>query len=451
MANRFPLIVDSSSTSLKEIPSGDNLDLNSVGVVNAGVITATGAFIGAAVTINNGGIDLGVGVLTASSYTGNASGLSTDASINTTGIITCANANITGIITCSSFVGGLIGNADTASGLANDPSVTCNYIVGSGVSVVGVVTASSFDGNATGLSASASVNTTGIITCANAKVTGIITATTLVGNVTGDVSGNAGTFTVTANNTADETVYPLFVDGATGSQGGESDTGFTYNPSTGTLTASTFSGSATEAAALATNATGTNLTLSGNLTVQGTETIINTDELNVQDKTIGIGSTNAPSASSQDGAGAIIYGQTHINILYDVDKAALGISTGVSVSGFVTATTGTYSGTVAAANFNSTSDAAVKENVSLIEDAVDKIVQVDGVNFTWKETGLPSIGVIAQNVETVFPELVTGTDKKAVNYNGLVGVLIETVKEQQKQIENLQEKVAQLQKWVGGS
>ena len=80
------------------------------------------------------------------------------------------------------------------------------------------------------------------------------------------------------------------------------------------------------------------VTIPGNLTVQGTETIINTNELNVQDKTIGIGSTNAPTAASQDGAGAIIYGQTHINILYDVDKAALGISTAVNVAGVVTAT-----------------------------------------------------------------------------------------------------------------
>jgi alpha-tubulin suppressor-like RCC1 family protein len=83
---------------------------------------------------------------------------------------------------------------------------------------------------------------------------------------------------------------------------------------------------------------GNTVTIPGNLTVQGTETIINTNELNVQDKTIGIGSTNAPTSASQDGAGAIIYGQTHIDILYDVDKAALGISTAVSVSGFVTAT-----------------------------------------------------------------------------------------------------------------
>ena len=83
---------------------------------------------------------------------------------------------------------------------------------------------------------------------------------------------------------------------------------------------------------------GNTVTIPGNLTVQGTETIINTERLDIQDKTVGIASTNAPTSASQDDAGIIIYGQTHINALYDVDKAALGISTAVNVSGFVTAT-----------------------------------------------------------------------------------------------------------------
>ena len=48
--------------------------------------------------------------------------------------------------------------------------------------------------------------------------------------------GNAATFTATANNSTDETVYPVFIDGATGAQGAETDTGFTYNPSSGLLT-----------------------------------------------------------------------------------------------------------------------------------------------------------------------------------------------------------------------
>ena len=61
----------------------------------------------------------------------------------------------------------------------------------------------------------------------------------ITGDVTGDISGNAATFTATANNSTDETVYPVFVDGATGSQGAETDTGLTYNPSTGALTTAT--------------------------------------------------------------------------------------------------------------------------------------------------------------------------------------------------------------------
>ena len=61
------------------------------------------------------------------------------------------------------------------------------------------------------------------------------------GNVTGAVTGNADTateatnVTVTANNTANETVYLTFVDGATGTQGLETDTDLSYNPSTNEL------------------------------------------------------------------------------------------------------------------------------------------------------------------------------------------------------------------------
>ena len=48
--------------------------------------------------------------------------------------------------------------------------------------------------------------------------------------------------TITANNSTAETVYPVFIDGATGTQGLESDTGLTYNPNTGLLTSAGFSG-----------------------------------------------------------------------------------------------------------------------------------------------------------------------------------------------------------------
>ena len=82
--------------------------------------------------------------------------------------------------------------------------------------------------------------------------TGIVTATTFVGNLTGNVTGNvtgnsdtatnATNINVAANNDTDETVYPIFVDGATGNQKPESDTGLNYNPSTGRLTAASYAG-----------------------------------------------------------------------------------------------------------------------------------------------------------------------------------------------------------------
>lgn len=84
-------------------------------------------------------------------------------------------------------------------------------------------------------------------------------AGTFEGNLTGDVTGNADTatestnVTVTANNSTDETTYLTFVDGATGTQGIESDTGLTYNPSTNTLTTTIFSGRATNIDGGATN------------------------------------------------------------------------------------------------------------------------------------------------------------------------------------------------------
>jgi hypothetical protein len=70
---------------------------------------------------------------------------------------------------------------------------------------------------------------------------------------------------------------------------------------------------------------------------------------------------------------------------------------------------------------------------------------LEGVNFTWIETGEKSVGVIAQQVESYIPELVSENQEvKSVNYNGLVGILIEAFKEQQRQIEELKEVIQNL-------
>ena len=102
--------------------------------------------------------------------------------------------------------------------------------------------------------------------------------------------------------------------------------------------------------------------------------------------------------------------------------------------------------------FSSTlSDLALKDNVSKIDNALDKVLKLRGVQFDWNNTskkGKHDIGVVAQEVEAIFPELVKefespflSGDKnaqsvKAVAYDRLVGVLIEAIRELNEKINN---------------
>lgn len=103
----------------------------------------------------------------------------------------------------------------------------------------------------------------------------------------------------------------------------------------------------------------------------------------------------------------------------------------------VSATNGNFSGIVTATDFNSTSDLLLKENIKSIENSLEVINELRGVSFNWKQTHKPSIGVIAQELEEVLPELVSDGEIKSVNYNGLIGVLIEAVKQLSKELEEL--------------
>jgi len=87
--------------------------------------------------------------------------------------------------------------------------------------------------------------------------------------------------------------------------------------------------------------------------------------------------------------------------------------------------------TISATDFNSTSDISLKKNVSVIENALDLVNRLEGVNFEWKDSSKPAIGVIAQQVEDVVPVVVnTGSDGiKRVSYDSLIPILIEAIKE----------------------
>jgi hypothetical protein len=105
---------------------------------------------------------------------------------------------------------------------------------------------------------------------------------------------------------------------------------------------------------------------------------------------------------------------------------------------YFTPSTGQLNATI----FNSLSDKRVKKNIKTINDALSTVVGMRGVNFDWKETSTPSIGLIAQEVEKLLPELVhTGNNgEKSVNYGGVVGVLVEAIKELSARIDKLEGK-----------
>ena len=99
-------------------------------------------------------------------------------------------------------------------------------------------------------------------------------------------------------------------------------------------------------------------------------------------------------------------------------------------------------GSLNATNFNSLSDENRKENIYQITNATDIIKQINGYGFNWKDNGKKSYGHIAQHLEKILPDLVDTNDDgvKSVNYNGLIAFLVETVKEMDKRITELESK-----------
>ena len=91
-------------------------------------------------------------------------------------------------------------------------------------------------------------------------------------------------------------------------------------------------------------------------------------------------------------------------------------------------------------DLNSTSDARLKENVEPIANALSDITQLEGVSFDWKDTGTRGHGFIAQQVEPILPDVVQTDDEtgiKSINYVGMIGHLVEAIKELKAEIEEL--------------
>jgi hypothetical protein len=142
--------------------------------------------------------------------------------------------------------------------------------------------------------------------------------------------------------------------------------------------------------------------------------------------------------SGLTGTGSTVFNDTTTN--QEFFPLFTSITTGtITASGISTSklTYNPFNGEMTAINFNSTSDINLKTNIQTVENALETVNTLRGVSFDWKETGFGSYGVIAQELEEVLPELVKDGEVKSVNYNGIIGVLIEAVKELKKEVEEL--------------
>ena len=104
----------------------------------------------------------------------------------------------------------------------------------------------------------------------------------------------------------------------------------------------------------------------------------------------------------------------------------------------------TSAGTIAV-----TSDERIKTNIIEIQNALKKVLSLRGVEYDRVDNGQHQIGLIAQEVEKIIPEVVTGKDSpdyelRSVAYQNLVALLIEAIKEQNEKIENLQAEIERL-------
>ncbi len=106
----------------------------------------------------------------------------------------------------------------------------------------------------------------------------------------------------------------------------------------------------------------------------------------------------------------------------------------------------TTTGITVTGSVNETSDIALKENIQPLSNSLANLKQLNGYSYQFKDNGAKSLGLTAQEVEKVYPDLVTGEEgNKTLQYSGLIAPLLEAVKELSTKIETLETKVAALE------
>ena len=133
------------------------------------------------------------------------------------------------------------------------------------------------------------------------------------------------------------------------------------------------------------------------------------------------------------------------------DTITLNSSSGSGTNIYMYATNFKFIGTsfINSTGYWTVSDIKLKKDVRTIPDALQRVCKLRGVNFVWKDKKKDlrtHMGLIAQEVENIFPELVDEFDgEKAVDYTGSIGALVESIKALKKENDELNHRVALLE------
>ena len=188
------------------------------------------------------------------------------------------------------------------------------------------------------------------------------------------------------------------------------------------------------------NTTGTNNTASGYYSLYSNTTGTNNTGLGKNARASAVDATNQTvigyEATGQ-ADNSVVLGNDSVTAVYMAEDSGAKVYAGE----------GSFTGDMTiGGDVTVSSDARLKSNIISLGSTLSKLLLIDGKSYTMINDGDKKIGVLAQDIQKVFPELV-GTDDKdmlTVNYQGLVPVLINAIKEQENKIERLESLVEQL-------
>jgi hypothetical protein len=186
-----------------------------------------------------------------------------------------------------------------------------------------------------------------------------------------------------------------------------------------------------------------------------TSTALNTANIIVNSANSFANTVNVTAQAAFDTANAAFSQSSNAaNLIYEVLDdtstdttlfvALFDANTGTPNTAYVSSTKLYYNpstGELSATNFDSLSDVNKKTDIETIQNAIETVGELRGVTFKWKDNGHKSMGLIAQEVETVVPEVVVTNElgDKSVTYGSLIGLLVEAVKDLNNQVAEIKD------------